>query len=130
LKLEPEKVKKKYLPGARWLFRLQNSDGGFPTFSRGWGNYLSTKVVPTLPDKPTGIFVSAGKFIKMNFPGRQKKRLQKSFEKALHYLEKQQRSDGSWLPLWFGNQMTTDDHTNPVYGTAKVVTYLKDSLIT
>jgi len=62
----------------------------------------------------------------MNFPAG-KKRLQKVFEKALHYLEKHQRSDGSWLPLWFGNQMTTD-HTNPVYGTARVLTYLKDAM--
>jgi hypothetical protein len=32
----------------------------------------------------------------------------------------QQRADGSWVPLWFGNQ----DHPaeeNPVYGTAKVL---------
>jgi squalene-hopene/tetraprenyl-beta-curcumene cyclase len=61
------------------------------------------------------------------FSLRHKKRLQKSFDKALNYLEKNQREDGSWLPLWFGNQQTKE-HTNPVYGTAKVVTYLKDSL--
>jgi squalene-hopene/tetraprenyl-beta-curcumene cyclase len=35
-------------------------------------------------------------------------------------LQRVQRPDGSWLPLWFGNQ----DHPaeeNPVYGTAKVL---------
>ena len=36
----------------------------------------------------------------------------------MRYLEGVQRSDGSWVPLWFGNQ----DHPaeeNPLYGTAR-----------
>jgi squalene cyclase len=48
------------------------------------------------------------------------------FMDALKYLEKNQAQNGSWLPLWFGNQLTAN-HTNPVYGTAKVVSYLKDA---
>jgi squalene-hopene/tetraprenyl-beta-curcumene cyclase len=38
----------------------------------------------------------------------------------MHYLMKCQSLHGSWLPLWFGNQWTTEQ-SNPVYGTACVI---------
>jgi hypothetical protein len=41
-------------------------------------------------------------------------------------LEKHQDKTGYWLPLWFGNQLTAD-HSNPVYGTARVVSYLNET---
>jgi squalene-hopene/tetraprenyl-beta-curcumene cyclase len=43
----------------------------------------------------------------------------------LAYLQRQQRPDGSWIPLWFGNQ----DHPreeNPLYGTARVLLAYRD----
>jgi squalene-hopene/tetraprenyl-beta-curcumene cyclase len=43
--------------------------------------------------------------------------------RALDYLRKTQRADGSWIPLWFGNEHAKDEE-NPVYGTAMVVGYL------
>ena len=36
-----------------------------------------------------------------------------------------QRPDGSWLPLWFGNQHAGDD-MNPTYGTSKVLAAYRD----
>jgi squalene-hopene/tetraprenyl-beta-curcumene cyclase len=36
-----------------------------------------------------------------------------------------QRPDGSWLPLWFGNQHAPDD-VNPTYGTARVLAAYRD----
>jgi len=33
----PDVVRDAILSGINWLSQLQNSDGGFPTFSRGWG---------------------------------------------------------------------------------------------
>ena len=36
------------------------------------------------------------------------------------YLARVQRQDGSWVPLWFGNQDQPHDE-NPVYGTARVL---------
>jgi len=45
--------------------------------------------------------------------------------KGLKYLAKMQATDGSWLPLWFGNQFNKNDE-NPLYGTAKVVLALKE----
>jgi squalene-hopene/tetraprenyl-beta-curcumene cyclase len=41
-------------------------------------------------------------------------------EAAFRYLAGQQYPDGSWLPLWFGNQHAPDD-INPVYGTSRVL---------
>ena len=55
------------------------------------------------------------------------KKLNRGISRALRFLEKEQRVDGSWLPLWFGNQMTSDK-TNPVYGTARVAVYLQDAI--
>ena len=44
---------------------------------------------------------------------------------AFGYLASHQRPDGSWLPLWFGNQHAPDD-INPVYGTARVLAAYRD----
>jgi squalene-hopene/tetraprenyl-beta-curcumene cyclase len=41
------------------------------------------------------------------------------------YLARNQRPDGSWLPLWFGNQRAPDDE-NPTYGTARVLAAYRD----
>ena len=128
LRMEPaSQVKREVYDGCRWLFRLQNSDGGFPTFSKGWGKLPFDQSCSDLTGHSLLAFSSVIKTYRDDLSGRQKKRLVKAFEKALQYLEKHQRRDGSWLPLWFGNQLT-EYHTNPVYGTARVVTYLRDSL--
>ena len=39
---------------------------------------------------------------------------------AQRYLAATQAADGSWSPLWFGNEHHSDQ-SNPTYGTAKVV---------
>lgn len=44
----------------------------------------------------------------------------KAVLRGLDYLERAQRPDGSWTPLWFGNQHEPN-HENPSYGTARVV---------
>jgi squalene-hopene/tetraprenyl-beta-curcumene cyclase len=43
----------------------------------------------------------------------------------LCYLARQQRPDGSWVPLWFGNQHHTAEQ-NPTYGTARVLAAYHD----
>ncbi len=112
-----------------WLLRLQNNDGGFPTFSRGWGKLPFDQSCSDL----TGHSILAmAKTIHVfgDSLGRKKlKRIRKALVRALIYLEKQQHSSGYWLPLWFGNQYTAD-HSNPVYGTARVVSYLNETLTT
>jgi len=89
-----------------WIEDLQNRDGGFPTFCRGWG---------TLPFDRSGADLTAHAI----------RALGKHNRPALAYLAREQRPDGSWLPLWFGNQHAPDD-INPVYGTARVLAAYRD----
>ena len=47
-------------------------------------------------------------------------RVKNAIRRGFAYLDRNQEEDGSWLPLWFGNQDQIDD-INPFYGTAKVL---------
>lgn len=128
LKLQPQnKVKIEVLDAVNWLGKLQNNDGGFPTFSKGWGKLPFDQSCSDL----TGHCLLAVSAVRETYNHDLRKKEIRKLEKiatgAVAFLKKHQREDGSWLPLWFGNQLTPD-HKNPVYGTAKVVTYLKDAL--
>jgi squalene-hopene/tetraprenyl-beta-curcumene cyclase len=48
-----------------------------------------------------------------------------ALQRGFAYLARSQNSDGSWLPLWFGNQHAPDD-INPTYGTARVLAAYRD----
>lgn len=48
-------------------------------------------------------------------------RIDRGTEHGIAFLLREQRRDGSWRPLWFGNQHRRDDEENPTYGTAKVL---------
>ncbi|MBI1830623.1 MAG: squalene--hopene cyclase [Planctomycetes bacterium] len=110
-----------------WLWYLQNNDGGTPTFCRGWGN---------LPFDRSGCDLTAHAVRAMTRPIRE---WQPTFwtlnpdgpwfiqfaDAGLEYLRRSQRPDGSWLPLWFGNQHMPDDE-NPTYGTSRVLAAYRD----
>jgi squalene-hopene/tetraprenyl-beta-curcumene cyclase len=51
--------------------------------------------------------------------------LEKLYDGGLTYLRENQNPDGSWLPLWFGNQHE-ESETNPVYGTCRVLAAFRD----
>ncbi len=127
LKLQPKnEVKNEVLAGTKWLSQLQNSDGGFPTFSKGWGKLPFDQSCSDLTGHCLLAVSTVMESFRNELSDKEKNRLDHLFSKALNFLKKNQLKDGSWLPLWFGNQLT-EDHTNPVYGTAKVVSYLKDA---
>jgi prenyltransferase beta subunit len=114
--------------GCIWLEELQNSDGGFPTFCRGWGRLPFDSSCADLTGHAILAFVNSIEKLGETIPGSLQKRFTKCVLKAADYLQKHQSDDGSWLPLWFGNQLTSDKK-NYVYGTAKVSVYLEDCLL-
>jgi len=110
------------LAGAGWLLDLQNRDGGWPTFCRGWG---------TLPFDRSSADITAHCLralhrVREIASPTMAKRIDSSTNEGFAYLEKKQRSDGSWLPLWFGNQHAPEEE-NPVYGTSKVLAAYRDT---
>ena len=97
--------------GVGWLIDLQNDDGGIPTFCRGWGRLPFDRSSPDL----TAHALRAWRAWPTVDP-----RVDRATERAVAYLVRRQRPDGSWIPLWFGNPWTPDQ-SNPVYGTARVL---------
>lgn len=123
-----EAILRAAIGGVGWLLGLQNRDGGWPTFCRGWGK---------LPFDRSGSDLTAHAMRAMHAwthePGTGDalgkvfglRKIEKAISRGWKYLERQQSDDGSWLPLWFGNQ----DHPledNPIYGTAKVLFSYRD----
>ncbi|MEX0792469.1 MAG: prenyltransferase/squalene oxidase repeat-containing protein, partial [Pirellulaceae bacterium] len=98
--------------GVDWLLNLQNSDGGWPTFCKGWG---------TQPFDRSGADLTAHAIRALHrWHGIQPSpRTPAAIERGFAYLARQQQPSGAWLPLWFGNQ-DQEGEDNPIYGTAKV----------
>jgi squalene-hopene/tetraprenyl-beta-curcumene cyclase len=112
--------------GTRWLLDLQNRDGGWPTFCRGWGY---------LPFDRSSADISAhalralaawkNEFHTTSFATEAEReaytrRMEGAIERGLKFLGRAQRSDGAWIPLWFGNQHAAGEE-NPIYGTTRVL---------
>jgi squalene-hopene/tetraprenyl-beta-curcumene cyclase len=105
--------------GVEWLLGLQNADGGIPTFCRGWTKLPFDKSAADI----TAHAVAAMGLWLHALPEPLKDRTQKALQRVLAYLEAAQRQDGSWTPLWFGNQAAANQE-NPVYGTSRAVKHL------
>ncbi|MDP2890346.1 MAG: prenyltransferase/squalene oxidase repeat-containing protein [Bacteroidota bacterium] len=125
----PELIQNSGLAGLKWLNQLQNNDGGFPTFSRGWGKLPFDQSCSDLTGHAILAMAKTAHIFVDSISKKQISGIKKSFVKAIIYLERHQDKTGFWLPLWFGNQHTAD-HTNPVYGTARVTAYLNETLNT
>ena len=102
--------------GIGWLLDLQNADGGIPTFCRGWGALPFDRSSPDL----TAHALRAWTAWRPLLPDALRIRTERAAARAVRFLERAQNPDGSWIPLWFGNQGAPDD-ANPVYGTARVL---------
>jgi squalene-hopene/tetraprenyl-beta-curcumene cyclase len=111
-----ESIRRAVARGMRWLLDLQNPDGGIPTFCRGWGRLPFDRSCPDITAHALRAWVAWREEISDE--------LRQSVDEALFrgcgYLAEAQQNDGSWLPLWFGNQWR-EGESNPVYGTAVVV---------
>jgi len=101
--------------GIEWLLGLQNSDGGWPTFCRGWGTLPFDRSSPDLTAHVIRAFYAC---LQRKLGDEQ--RVTTALERGFNYLSKVQRADGSWVPLWFGNQHHEHEE-NPIYGSARVL---------
>ena len=106
--------------GLLWLIGLQNRDGGIPTFCRGWGRLPFDQSCPDL----TAHACSAWQTWMSQADAPLRSRMQKAERRAVDYLLRQQRSDGTWHPLWFGSAERRDG-ANPTFGTARVAAMLR-----
>jgi len=100
---------------------LQNKDGGFPTFCKGWGKLPFDCSCPDITAHALKSFV----IWKDRFDKKFQKKIDKRIKKAIVFLGKAQYHDGSFAPLWFGNELA-EHHQNPVYGTSIVLYGLAD----
>lgn len=105
--------------GITWLLDLQNGDGGIPTFCRGWGRLPFDRSCPDISAHAYRAFSCYGN----DLPGPLRKRVFRAKNRILRYLQKIQRKDGAFVPLWFGDQDAASKEA-PVYGSAVVLEHL------
>jgi squalene-hopene/tetraprenyl-beta-curcumene cyclase len=104
------------LAGIGWLLGLQNRDGGIPTFCRGWGALPFDHSSADIAAHAIRAWTAWLPVLEEPLSGR----VRSARRRALDYLRRTQNADGSWVPLWFGNEHAANDE-NPVYGTARVI---------
>ncbi len=137
---EAERIDQAATLGLPWLLGLQNRDGGWPTFCRGWGNLpfdrsgvdLTAHAIRAIwawvqgsGFRVQGLGFRAGPCRPGCVAAGLARRGSNAIQAGLRYLAAQQRPDGSWVPLWFGNQHHPQEE-NPVYGTARVLVAFRD----
>lgn len=110
--------------GIDWLIKLQNHDGGMPTFCRGWGRLPFDRSTPDI----TAHAVLAMSLWEETLPNEQRKRCRKSINRMIAWLQSEITHDGAWNPLWFGDQDAYNEK-NPVYGIATIIDYLKTARV-
>ncbi len=114
-----ERIRTEAAEGMRWLLDVQNRDGGWPTFCRGWGMLPFDRSGPDLTAHAIRALAAwAGSEA-------ESKRAGEAISAGFDYLVQQQRPDGSWVPLWFGSQHHPEEE-NPVYGTSRVLLAYRD----
>ena len=117
--------------GIRWLVNLQNRDGGFPTFCRGWGTLPFDRSSPDITAHSLRAMHAwlmkhvPPTWFRMDERERESSPIEEAIPHGFRFLERVQRPNGSWLPLWFGNQHVPHDE-NPVYGTSRVLRAFRD----
>ena len=128
LKLRPQRedVRAAVQLAIGWLLDLQNGDGGWPTFCRGWGALPFDRSTPDL----TAHTLRAIRAWQIHcspasMTPELARRADAAVKRGFAFLKRTQKPDGTWLPLWFGNQYA-DDEENPTYGVSKALVAYRD----
>jgi squalene-hopene/tetraprenyl-beta-curcumene cyclase len=118
---DPE-VREACANAVRWLLGLQNKDGGIPTFCKGWGKLPFDRSAADITAHTLAGWVAW----RHELPSDLRDEVAAAIPRAVRYLAQAQRADGSWVPLWFGNEWMPDDE-NPTYGTARTLSALAEA---
>ena len=105
-----------YKAAVEWLMKLQNKNGGMPTFCQGWGTLPFDQSCVDISAHALRAFEACRSYVDDELS----EKMDRSIQRMITYLDKQQDEDGSFIPLWFGNQ-NVKDHKNYVLGTARVL---------
>ncbi len=119
LRPDDDRVPRAVIRGMQWLMGVQNSDGGIATFCRGWGKLQFDRSAADL----TAHALAAWGLWLDRLPRGTRRQVDLSMRRALAFLLRSQKSDGSWDVLWFGNERAAGEN-NFVFGTARVLGYL------
>ncbi|MCP4712470.1 MAG: squalene--hopene cyclase [Planctomycetes bacterium] len=111
-----ERVVQSVMIGIRWLMQIQNRDGGMPTFCAGWGKLPFDRSAADL----TAHAIAAMSMWWDDLPSSMYGEMGTAIEEAFIFLLRTQGIDGSWAPLWFGNEGVRGQE-NPTYGTGQVL---------
>jgi squalene-hopene/tetraprenyl-beta-curcumene cyclase len=104
------------IAGLVWLLNLQNRDGGMPTFCHGWGTMPFDRSSADLTAHAIRAWLAWLDAVPAPMP----QSIHRAIERGLSFLQRTQRSDGAWAPLWFGNQYAPSEE-NLTYGTSRVL---------
>lgn len=122
-----ERIERAVGRGIVWLMELQNEDGGWATYYRDDAILRRDKSATDVTAQVlralaawrrtwrTDISVEANR--RWSFID---ERAVRAIEAAWKYLEAHQTKDGSFIPMWFGNEHQPGQ-INPVYGTSQVL---------
>ena len=120
------KVKQAARAGVHWLLDLQNNNGGWPTFCRGWGRLPFDRSSTDITAHALRALGAWRELLHLQTSNATfAKRIGQALHNGVQYLQHHQLADGNWLPLWFGNQHDPRE-ANPVYGTAKVLVMCRE----
>jgi squalene-hopene/tetraprenyl-beta-curcumene cyclase len=106
--------------GIVWLARLQNRDGGIPTFARGWGKLPFDRSCPDITAHALQAYLEWEPDVSPAL----KRRMHAVMRGMVRYLRRSQTPDGAWSALWFGNQFEPNEN-NFSLGTARAVASLR-----
>lgn len=117
-----QRIEQAAAAGINWLLSVQNRDGGWPTFCRGWGTMPFDRSSTDLTAhalRAMRAWLVTGRLSALSA------QMEQATAAGFRFLEHTQSVQGAWTPLWFGNQFHPAEE-NPVYGTARVLLAYRD----